>query len=58
MPKKRNLQLILQKKDKIDKQINQIKEQNVLSLASSLYKISEIENLDIEVILGATVCLL
>ena len=54
MPKKQNLQLLLQKKDKIDKQINQIKEQNVQSLASSLYKISEIENLDIAIIVGAT----
>ena len=29
MPKIQNLQLLLQKKEKIDKQINQIKEQNV-----------------------------
>ena len=54
MPKKQNLQLLLQKKENLDKQINQIKEQNIQSLASSLYKISEIENLDIAVILGAT----
>ena len=43
MPKLQNLQLLLQKKEKIDKQINQIKEQNIQSLASSLNKISEIE---------------
>ncbi len=54
MPKIQKLQLLLQKKDKIDQQINQLKEKNVQSLASSLYKISEIENLDIAVILGAT----
>jgi hypothetical protein len=54
MPKIQKLQLLLQKKDKIDQQINQLKEQNVQSLASSLCKISEIENLDIAVILGAT----
>ena len=54
MPKKQNLQLLLQKKENLDKQINQIKEQNIQSLASSLYKISEIENLDIAIIVGAT----
>ena len=54
MPKIQKLQLLLQKKDKIDQQINQLKEKNVQSLASSLYKISEVENLDIAVILGAT----
>ena len=54
MPKLQNLQLLLQKKENLDKQINQIKEQNVQSLASSLYKISEIENLDIAIIIGST----
>ena len=50
MPKKQNLQLLLQKKENLDKKINQIKEQNVQSLASSLYKINEIDFPEIQYI--------
>lgn len=41
------------KKEQLDKEICGLKEKNMLMLASALSTISEIENIDINVILGA-----
>jgi len=47
------LLLLQKKKEQLDKEIYGLKEKNMLILASSLTTIGELENIDMNVILGA-----
>lgn len=49
----KKISLLIEKKQKIDDEIKQLKLQNVETLANALAKISEIERLDTALVLGA-----
>ena len=49
----KKLALLEQKKIQINEQINKLKEENINVLASALNTITEIENIDINIVLGS-----